>query len=251
LYPIPADQILSLTEIADHWARQIDPKRSRKDLIRFLERAWWLGEFSSENQISRLGILKALFSLKRDALPFWVEGEEEPKSVWDLPDGGAEVLLLSPIPVPSISSASWTDKACESAFASIAENWREDGLHIPAFDLVKPVVRSVCLSEASFTHWLVCSGYTRPSFWAVGKARTGQGKKQSKLPKKKTGPEPRLTDRVEREMRRDIRDGKVSLDDMINFKQIALADQYKVGRETAQKALGRIVSESVGDKNSG
>jgi hypothetical protein len=162
LYPIPADRNLKLIEIADHWSREISPSRTKGELFDDLAMAWWRGEFQSRTEVTRLKALRALFHTRRAELPFWVEGSEKPQTTWEHPDGSVDVLLLSPVPVPSADPGAWVDGECLSAYEAIAQDWPNE-----AFDIVDPVVRGVILTSQDFACWVANFGYSQPDFWAL------------------------------------------------------------------------------------
>ncbi len=186
-----------------------------------------------------------------DAIPFWVAGEEEPKTFWDLSDGGVEIRPLPPVRVPSANPANWTDEACEAAFEVIADNWREPKWDVPAFGLIMPVVSAVCLSQSQFAEWIKRCGYNPPSFWAADAPQGRSEKRERKVPAKKRGPAPIKTDRVRRDMLKKINEGKLTLEDLRTMKQIALGAMFGVHKDTAQNAAREILLEFAGDKNSG
>ena len=162
MYPIPASLNLTLSQIADHWSRKIKPRRSSDEIRRDLGQAWWRGEFQSNGETTRLRVLRALFKGRRADLPFWVQDDDRPQTVWEHPDGSAEVLLLSVIRVPSADPESWIDQDCHEAYEAIAQDWGDD-----VFSLIEPAVVCVTLSEPEFTRWTQNMGYKRPKFWAT------------------------------------------------------------------------------------
>jgi hypothetical protein len=160
LYPIPAKKNLDLSEIADHWSREIEPRRSSREMLIDLGRAWWRGEFKSHGEITPLRVLNALFEESSSQLTFWVQGEDPPQTVWEHPDGSAEFLMRPVIPVPSSDPETWTDEQCVEAYEAIAQDWGHGD-----FDLVAPVVSGLMLTEAAFAQWIEANSYHRPKFW--------------------------------------------------------------------------------------
>ena len=162
MYPIPARKNLDFYEIADHWSREIEPRRSSKEILIDLGRAWWRGEFKCHGQLTRLRVLNALFKEASAQITFWVQGEDPPQTVWEHPDGSAEFLMQSVIHVPNSDPETWTDEQCVEAYEAIAQNWGHE-----EFDLVTPVVSGLMLTEAVFTQWIEANAYHRPKFWGV------------------------------------------------------------------------------------
>lgn len=174
LHAIPAKRDLSLFEIAELWSREIKLLRTQSDLLEDLGKAWWRGEFQSRTEVTRLKALRALFHTRRAELPFWVEGSEKPQTTWEHPDGSVDVLLLSPVPVPSADPGAWVDGECLSAYEVIAQDWPNE-----AFDIVDPVVRGVILTSQDFAGWVANFGYSQPTFWALPSAAPTEPLKQA------------------------------------------------------------------------
>ena len=161
MYPIPASRSLMLYEIADHWSREIEPRRTKEELIRDLGQALWRGEFTPTVGPTRLKLLISLFRTSRATLVFWVKGKRRPKTLWLQADKSALLLELSVLPIPNKSPKTWTDEQCVEAYEAIAQDWGHD-----VFVDVAPIVSSCALTEAIFTEWVETKGYNRPKFWA-------------------------------------------------------------------------------------
>ena len=161
MYPIPASRSLTLHEIADHWSREIEPRRTKEELLRDLGRAFWRGEFTPTVGPTRLKFLISLFRTSRATLTFWVKGKRRPKTLWFQADKSALLLELSVLPIPNKSPKTWTDEQCVEAYEAIAQDWGHD-----VFVNVVPIVSSCALTESIFTKWIETKGYHRPKFWA-------------------------------------------------------------------------------------
>ena len=123
MFPI-GKQNLSLLEIADYWSREIRPPASRKELLRLLESAWWLGEIHGDSILTRLELLKRMFQSMGDRTDLGIvfitgEGQEQ-STIERLRDGSVVVDVRPQIPVPSTDTGSWDEDNCESAFLALA-----------------------------------------------------------------------------------------------------------------------------------
>jgi hypothetical protein len=162
MYPIAATKLLSLGDVAKHWAREVTPACTEAELLNLLASAWWLGGLKNDDKISRLEALKALFAVKRVEISFWVEEEPEPETVINFPDGSAGVLLSPIVPIPRRATDDWTEADCSAAFNAIAENWPHD-----AFADIEPIISGISLKQSTFSDWLQRSSYNPVTFWAA------------------------------------------------------------------------------------
>ena len=159
----PADQYLTLLQIADDWSREIQPPRSKHELTNELGKAWWRGEFVATRGPTRLAVLQSCFRNRHADLLFWLKGACEPQTVWEQSDGGAVVLLTPVLPVPNAVPESWSDDDCGAAYDVIVEGWGSD-----EFRMMEPFVTiPIHLSETDFTKWIGQVGHTRPDFWVA------------------------------------------------------------------------------------
>ena len=165
MYRIASEQNLTLLEIADNWSREISPKRTSIELEKSLIQAWWRGELQATGNITRLKAIDALFTSVAARPLFWVNGEPEPKTIWEHPDGSAEVFIGPILKVPSHSPDEWSDENCNDAFEEIAKDWDNQ-----AFDLIRPIISETTLSERDFTAWIKAKGHDRPEFWVEPKS---------------------------------------------------------------------------------
>jgi|GEM_PF-3445334 len=164
MYPKAADQNLSLLEVADDWSQEIKPRKTSKELERFLIEAWWRGELQFLGGITRVKTIGALFKSTAAGPLFWIDGEPRPQTVWEYPDGSADVFIGPILKVPSLSPDEWSDEHCNHAFEDIAKHWEHS-----AFDFIRPIISTAKLAERDFTNWIKAKGYIRPEFWAEPK----------------------------------------------------------------------------------
>jgi hypothetical protein len=82
MFPIGKSK-LSLREIANYWAREIQPPASWSELLELLDAAWWLGEIRGDSVKSCLDLLKHMFKAMHDrddaGVVFFVEEAPNPK----------------------------------------------------------------------------------------------------------------------------------------------------------------------------
>jgi hypothetical protein len=162
LYPIPAEQKLFLYEIADHWSREIKPRRERWEVLDGLVKAWWRGELKAANGPSRPEMLRLLYENYQDQIAFVVPGFEEPTKWEVLPDGGVEVFRLWSVPLPNTQPESWDDTNCAEAFEAVAEAW-----DCERFQILSMSVHWVQLTVAELLNWIADTPYPTPTFWEI------------------------------------------------------------------------------------
>src|SRR5262249_4055121 len=124
MFPGPEDILLAI-DIADYWSREIQPPKSRDELLADLESAWWLGEIVSGSTIRPFGYLKNLFKLMRkrpNPKVLFIAGSEAgpPQSI-ELPDGGVELDRRPRIHVPNGDPDTWDENSCARAFQEMAK----------------------------------------------------------------------------------------------------------------------------------
>jgi len=255
------EKSLALFQIADDWSREIQPARSSDELLNELVTAWWRGELQAASGPTRLKVLSALFKTSRSEIPFWVDGEDAPQTSWELPDGGVEVLIIPVLPVPSSDPEAWTDEACAVAYEALAEHWRDS-----SFNLVSPLVTGgISVFEPSFTQWIAACGHTPPEFWrrqqphsinpapvpapASVPAVGSDVSTPPKLPPRKRGPFPATLVRVKNGMYDEVRSGTINIEQLMSLKEVSLAAQYGVSRDTIRRAKKAISIEIVEDTN--
>ena len=240
----PSNRYLSLLEIGDDWSREIHPPRSKNELVTELGRAWWRGEFVATRGPNRLKVLRDFFKNRHEGLLFWVQGEEEPQTVWERPDGSADIQPVPVLSVPSGAPESWTEEECVTAFQVIAGGWGSG-----EFDMMEPSVTVVVhLSERDFTRWIEEFGHTRPDFWIRGSADV-----KVPLPEEKGRTAPRavgrrvrtslIRDAVTAKLRALIAEGKFTPVALNKMSDAELMYQTGAKRTTAREARTRLLSE--------
>jgi len=161
MFPI-GKPTLSLREIANYWAREIQPSASQFELLRLLEGAWWLGEIRGDSVKSRLDLLKLMFQAMHDrddlGIIFVVEGVGEPRTE-QLPDGSV-VDVRHRICLPSRDISTWNESSCEDAFQSLAQTSSTE-----SYPEMTPGLAWIELTFEEFTDWLASQGYAKPKFW--------------------------------------------------------------------------------------
>jgi hypothetical protein len=160
MFPVPSNQRLSFSKIADYWSRGMNPPTNRDELFDFLVKAWWRGEFVASGA-KRVDVLKAIHKVP----PSWITFERD-QQIRELPDGIVEVRLF--VPIPKANPESWTDEDCMEAFHVMAEIWDSSD-----FQLFIPIVWGLELTEAEFTRWVGSYDYSRGAFWARGESAEG------------------------------------------------------------------------------
>lgn len=164
MFPIGKPK-LSLREIANYWAREIQPPASQNELLRELEAAWWLGEIRGDSLKSRLDLLKHMFEAMHDrddaGVVFFVEGAGEPPAKWEQFSDGSIVLFYRPcISLPSKDISTWDESNCEDAFQSLAQTSSTE-----SYPEMTPGLAWIELTFEEFTTWLASHGYVKPKFW--------------------------------------------------------------------------------------
>jgi hypothetical protein len=160
MFPIPSEQTLSLTDIANYWSGEITPRVPPRTLRDALSKAWWRGELVAANGPSRVHLLRALHSKCADEIAFAVLGEPAPPCSRPLDDGGVEVFRLVRVPLPNAQSDTWTNANCTGAFNAIADAWDEELFWLLAYE-----VPFIMLTRSEFIPWAEKCGRGRPTFW--------------------------------------------------------------------------------------
>jgi hypothetical protein len=162
MFPIPSKQLLSLSEVASYWRREIKPTASFDEVFNLLVRAWWRGDLAAEG-VKRTDLVRTLYQLHSDRIAFTVPGDTEPPQTRELPDGSGEVMLWW-VPLPNSEQDSWDDTNCSQAFNAIADFWDCD-----FFPDIEPIVCGLNVTEREFTRWIGSQeSYESPIFWAHG-----------------------------------------------------------------------------------
>jgi len=161
MFPIGKSK-LSLREIANYWAREIQPPASRNELLQKLEAAWWLGQIRGDSVKSRLDLLKhmlAMYDGDDARIVFLVENFDEPQPK-QLPDGSVPVDVPHRIYLPSRDKNTWDESNCEDAFQSLAQTSSTE-----SYPEMTPGLAWIELTFEEFTNWLLAEGYAKTKFW--------------------------------------------------------------------------------------
>jgi len=161
MFPIGKSK-LSLREIANYWAREIQPPASRNELLQKLEAAWWLGQIRGDSVKSRLDLLKhmlAMYDGDDARIVFLVENFEEPQPK-QLPDGSVRVDVRHRIYLPSRDKNTWDESNCEDTFQSLAQTSSTE-----SYPEMTPGLAWIELTFEEFTNWLLAEGYAKTKFW--------------------------------------------------------------------------------------
>jgi hypothetical protein len=153
---------LSLFDISGYWSRVIERPATPNELLRRLERAWWLGQFRGD--ADRLELLKRMFKSMRHSddlgIVFIVgEGTGEPP-VKKLPDGSVLVDARPRICLPSNDADAWNEGSCNEAFDALART-----SSFESYPEIAPGLAFIELTYDEFTSWLESRGYGKPKFW--------------------------------------------------------------------------------------
>ncbi len=160
------DRVLRLTQIADHWARELSQIRSQADIHAELLGAFWLGSLPAVvreggEPYDRANLLRAINFAREKHLGFvLVENAASiPPAVLDTPDGGALVDLTTYVVLPA-DEASWTESIVAAAYQQFAK--------VP-FDefspLVLPALYALSATKDALGDFCDQCGYDRPHFW--------------------------------------------------------------------------------------
>jgi hypothetical protein len=161
MFPIGKSK-LSLREIANYWAREIQPPASRNELLQKLEAAWWLGQIRGDSVKSRLDLLKhmlAMYDGDDARIVFLVENFDEPQPK-QLPDGSVRVDVRHRIYLPSRDKNTWDESNCEDTFQSLAQTSSTE-----SYPEMTPGLAWIELTFEEFTNWLLAEGYAKTKFW--------------------------------------------------------------------------------------
>jgi hypothetical protein len=191
MLPIYKEDKLSVEIITDCWSREIQPPRSWKELLDFLEGAFWRGELKAES-FTRLALLKSIFRSARagdsTGLMFVTQENTTPPQGVELPDGG---LLFSAndletrILVPSNDPEAWTEASCASAFQVLAQT--PSRKHYPD-RTIQFLMMQICYNE--FTRSLRANGLELPKFWRASVEKPQEVEVEVKSPPGGSVPKP-------------------------------------------------------------
>jgi hypothetical protein len=162
MFPLSEKQ-LSLLNIADFWAREIEPSASKKELLGLLESAWWLGEITGNSAITRMQYLRKMFNSRElaawKAVVFTTRDNHGPETSYPFANGEVVVDIRPRINL-SEDTDSWTENSCHAAFKTLATLPSFE--HFPELSLGLPFIE---LTREEFFGWLEKRGFDPPRFW--------------------------------------------------------------------------------------
>jgi hypothetical protein len=214
---------LSVEIITEWGAREIQPSRSRDELLDLLEAAWWRGELKTGTSFTPLALLKSMFRSARegDLTGVIFVTKDDATVPLELADGSQlfDVNDLKPeILVPSNDPETWTEASCAPAFEALAQKPSRDHYSDRTIQfLMMEVYRD------QFVRLLKAHGVRLPKFWRPAISKPLQLKEQTYTSKdgkaflketppagsyvRNRGPKPIKFERAKKEMRRDIEEG--------------------------------------------
>ena len=148
MFPIPAEQTLTLLRVADYWSREVQPAASPREVLSELIARWWLGELCQVGGPSRIQVLRAVMSRELFVRPGFELGRHE------------RIVRFS-VPFPETTPPLWTEAACEAAYVAVSEQW----VLVEGDPVIEPLVAAVEIDRDSFVAWLVRRGAVVPKFW--------------------------------------------------------------------------------------
>ena len=159
--PLPSSTILTIRQVAEHWAQEIEPTRDVHSLINDMIQHWWLGNLKLKGP-SRLQFLELLYQNAADELLFVVSGDLRPTECIVDDDGNVVVDIRHIVPIPNSDPSSWDEANCATAFEALSnlEDYQECGdLMIPGFHA------ALTATETDFRNWLLINNVQPPKFW--------------------------------------------------------------------------------------
>jgi hypothetical protein len=166
--PLPSSTILTVREVAEHWAQEIVPIRDVHFLINDMIRHWWLGNLKLKGP-SRLQFLELLYQ-NADELLFVVSDDFHPTEYILDDDGNVMVDIRRIVPIPNSDPSSWDDANCAMAFEALSnlKDYQECGdLMIPGFHA------ALTATETDFRNWLLVNNLQPPKFWKASEVSVG------------------------------------------------------------------------------
>jgi hypothetical protein len=162
LPPIPSHRELSISEIAEHWHREIDPPAPPREIREEMIKAWLRRELPATGGPQPIEVLRSLHGTG-DVYPvlFVIKGDEPAPVSVPRDDGGVDVDVRVRLPVPNGSPATWNDDNCQEAFEALANDWSETRFGPLAVGLML----GITIRVERFFEWLDKRGSDRPTFW--------------------------------------------------------------------------------------
>jgi hypothetical protein len=257
---------LSIEKITDGWSREIQPSRSRDELLDFLEAAWWRGELKTDS-FTRLALLESMFKSARAGdwteLVFVTQEDAILPQGIKLPDEGllfdANDLERPRILVPSNDPKTWTDASCASAYRRLSETPSRKHYHERTVGFLMMEV-----SRDQFVSLLSKQGLDLPKFWRapadepqveeeVHSPKGGKAHRKGAPPAcsgaRKQGRKPIRFKKATEARRLDIQEGKQTPDSLRDMLEKNLVEIYGFSRDTVRKARAEVLSEIVEKSN--
>src|SRR5262249_8661492 len=159
------DNVLRLEEIAEHWSRELNRRRTTIEIYDELLSAFWRNELivceaSGRRPVDRRALLKPI-RLHTEHPGFTIIETEDrlrPRATKN-PDGSVDVDPTYYIVLPSEEN-SWTADILKSAYGRLATRSFED-----FNDLVRPGLRALSTTRAALGAFCESVPYPRPRFW--------------------------------------------------------------------------------------
>jgi hypothetical protein len=163
MFPIPSNQRLSFTKVADYWSREVEPHSSPHELLNELAKAWWRGDLIA-NGANRADVLRAIYNY-HPAFVAFAFPDFDPPQTNELPHGSVEMLWLFRVPLPNSQPETWDDNNCTMAFHAVADAWDRKP---DVFEICFPILKALELTQAEFSRWIDSQGKPVAIFWASG-----------------------------------------------------------------------------------
>ena len=264
MLPICRDK-LPIERITRRWSQEIQPPTSPEELLDFLEGAWWRGELKTEGPLTPLALLKTMYTSAREGhlttLVFITKTDEATPHGIELADNSLQFdvndLMKPRILVPSNDPETWTEASCAAAFEVLSRTpsrkyYRDRTIQFLMMEI----------DRHQFVRLLAAYGFDLPNFWRPPLPRPAELQKRvdisiSSKPSKedrysplrpdirKRGPQPRKFEQTKEVMRRDIREGLLTVPTLDAMLEKELKQRYGVSRDTARKARAEILSEEA------
>jgi len=265
MFPSYKEDKLSVEIITECWSREIQPFRSRDELLDFLEAAWWRGDLKVDS-FTRLALLKSMFRSARagdsTGLVFVIQEDAILPQGIELADG--KLLfdandLKTRILVPSNDPETWTEASCAPAFEALAQKPSRNHYSDRTIQfLMMEVYRD------EFVRLLKAYGLRLPKFWRPAISKLPQLKEETHTSKdgkallretspagsfRKRGAPPKKLNQTKEAMRNDIQKGKQTHNSLRDMLEKNLVEIYGFSRATVRKARAEVLSEIVEKSN--
>jgi len=273
MLPIYKEDKLSVEIITECWSREIQPSRSRDELLDFLEVAWWRGELKTDTSFTPLALLKSMFRSARegDLTDVIFVTKDDATVPLELADGSLlfDVNDLKPqILVPSNDPETWTDASCAPAFEALAQKASRKHYSDRTKHYSDRTIQFLMMEvyRDQFVRLLKAHGLRLPKFWRPAISKPLQLKEQTYTSKdgkaflketppaglyvRNRGPKPIKFERAKKEMRRDIEVRRQTVTSLSAMPEKVLKEYGGgVSRDTARRARTATLSEIVDKSN--